>query len=59
MSQVVKTLDKEKIFEEFAQYALTLFVVLALRNITWTLQVLLNIASKPKLNPIIAIHNSN
>ena len=59
MSKVVKTLDKEKIFEEFAQYALTLFVVLALRNITWTLQVLLNIAPKPKLNPIIAIHNSN
>ena len=59
MSQVVKTLDKEKIFEEIAQYTLTLFVVLALRNITWTLQVLLNIAPKPKLNPIIAIHNSN
>ena len=38
---------------------ITLFVLVAFRNITWTLQVLLNIAPKPKLNPMATIHNSS
>lgn len=39
-------------------FPFTLLVLLVFRNITWTLQVLLNIAPKPKLNPITTIHNS-